>query len=281
MATQATLLEHPCSHCDGVVEPELVSIYPTSEVCLDCMPQVEKERLQKDLNQAQRLDRELLPQIPLVPGWEVGLHYRASRLISGDFYDVRAEGSRVTLLLGDVMGKGIPAALLRTGLQGSLKALMPEVSSPAAVLEKANRYFLDSASPGRLATVFYGRLDADSGELRYANAGHLPPLLRRACGEWSTLDSTGLVLGALENATYAEKSVQLDPGDLLALFSDGFTEAENSAGEIFDERHIARWVDSESDSPAQVIASTVADQLARFAPGEPSDDRTLMMVKRI
>ena len=218
MATQAIVVEHPCRHCDGVVEPELVSIYPSSEVCLDCMPKAEIERLQKDLNQVQRLDRALLPQIPLVPGCEVGLHYRASRLINGDFYDVRAEGSRVTLLLGDVMGKGIPAALLRTGLQGSLKALVPEVSSPAAVLEKA---------------------------------------------------------------TYVEKSVQLDPGDVLALFSDGFTEAENSAGDIFDERHIARWVDSESDSPAQVIASTVADQLARFAPGEPSDDRTLMMVKRI
>ncbi len=228
----------------------------------------------------QRLDRASLTQIPLVPGWEVGLHYRASRLISGDFYDVRAEGSRVTLLLGDVMGKGIPAALLRTGLQGLLKALIPEVSSPAAVLEKANRYFIDSASLGRLATVFYGSLDADSGELRYANAGHFAPLLRRACGDWDKLDSTGLVLGALENATYVEKSVQLDLGNVLALFSDGFTEAENSEGDIFDQRHIARWVDSEADAPAQVIASTVADQLARFAPGEPHDHRTLLMVKR-
>ena len=79
MATQATILEHPCRQCDGVVEPELVSIYPSSEVCLDCTPKAEIERLQKDLNQVQRLDRASLTQIPLVPGWEVGLHYRASR----------------------------------------------------------------------------------------------------------------------------------------------------------------------------------------------------------
>lgn len=282
MANETTaLMERPCHHCDGVVEPELVSIYPTSQVCLDCMPKVELELLQKDLNQVQHLDRALLPQIPLVAGWEVGLHYRPSRLLSGDFYDVRAEDNRVTLLLGDVMGKGIPAALLRTGLQASLKALAPEVSSPAAVLEKANRHFLDSASPGRLATVFYGTLDADTGELRYANAGHLPPLLRCARGEWRTLDTTGLVLGALENAAYAEQSVQLGRGDVLALFSDGFTEAENGVGDIFDERHIADCVDTLSDAPAQVMASTVAERLEQFAPGEPSDDRTLVLLKRV
>ena len=171
-----TTLEHPCTECDGFLEPELVSIYPSSRVCLDCMPKSERSQLEKDLNQVQQLDRDLLPNLPIVNGWDVGLHYRPSRLLSGDFYDVRTstyeDDGRLTIIVGDVMGKGIPAALLRAGLQSSLKALAPEVCAPAKVLEKANRYFLNSTFPGRLATVFFGALDTEGGQLRYANAGH-------------------------------------------------------------------------------------------------------------
>jgi len=286
MSTQnaMTMPAHPCTECDGFLEPELVSIYPSSQVCLDCMPQSERTQLEKDLNQVQQLDRALLPNLPHVVGWDIGLHYRPSRLLSGDFYDVRAptheDDGRLTIVVGDVMGKGIPAALLRTGLQGSLKALAPEVGSPAKVLEKANRHFLNSASPGRLATVFFGALDTESGQLCYANAGHLPPLVRRASGDWHALDTTGMVLGAIDNVAYAEEVATLERGDLLVLFSDGFTEAENSAGEVFDERHITRCVDQLPGAPAQVLASSVAEELANFAPGEPSDDRTLVMLRR-
>ena len=283
MSTQNTMTAptHPCTKCDGFLQPELVSIYPSSQVCLDCMPKSERTQLEEDLNQVQQLDRALLPNLPLVSGWEVGLHYRPSRLLSGDFYDVRTEDDgRLTLVVGDVMGKGIPAALLRTGLQSSLKALAPEVCSPAKVLEKANRYFLNSATPGRLATVFFGALDPASGELRYASAGHLPPLVRRGSGDWEALNTTGMVLGAFDNVPYSEQVTTLERGDLLVLFSDGFTEAENGAGEVFDERHITRSVDQLPGAPPQVLASTVAEELANFAPGEPSDDRTLLMLKR-
>lgn len=288
MSTQTThdthavaTLEHACTQCNGFVEPELVSVYPSSAVCLECMGKVDRARLEKELNQVQQLDRSLLADVPIVSGWDVGLHYRASRLLSGDFYDVGAdEDGTVKVLIGDVMGKGIPAALLRAGLQSSLKALTPEICSPARVLQKANQHFLGSASPGRLASVFLGALDPHSGELSYANGGHLPPLLRRASGDWQTLDATGMVLGALPNATYADATATLESGDLLVLFSDGFTEAENRAGEVFDEREITRRLDRLPGLPAQVLASSLAEELATFAPGEPSDDRTLLLVRR-
>lgn len=280
-ALTVATLEQACTQCDGFVEPELVSVYPSSEVCLDCMGKVERGRLEKELNQVQRLDRSLLPDVPVVSGWDVGLHYRPSRLLSGDFYDVSVgESGAMNLLIGDVMGKGMPAALLRAGLQSSLKALAPEIRSPAHVLEKANQHFLGSASPGRLASVFLGALDPHNGELRYANGGHLPPLLRRASGDWQTLDATGMVLGALPGAAYEEASAALESGDLLVLFSDGFTEAENPAGEVFDEREITRRIDQLPGLPAQVLASSLAEELATFAPGEPSDDRTLLMLRR-
>lgn len=274
-----------CRMCHGVVEPEFVAVYPASEVCLDCMDEPERRKLEEDLNQVQILDRALLPELPRLRGWEVGLHYRPSRILSGDFYDVRAEdaGGKLTLLLGDVMGKGIPAALLRTGLQGALRALTAEVPSPAQVLEKANRHFSESASSARLASVFYGALDVEGGRLCYANAGHLPPLVRKADGRWQTLDSTGMVLGALDKVTYAENTVAFDPGDLFVLYSDGITEAQNGAGEFFDESRVTSVVDDLLADPpagAQLMASAIADEVSRFAPGEPSDDRTLVVVRR-
>ena len=271
-----------CQMCHGVVEPELVSVYPASEVCLDCMEESERRRLEQDLNQVQALDRSLLPALPRLRGLEVGLHYRPSRILSGDFYDVRSEedGGRLKLLLGDVMGKGIPAALLRTGLQGALKALTAEVPSPARVLEKANRYFSESASTARLASVFYGTLDVDRGSLCFSNAGHLPPLVRKESGRWQTLDSTGVVLGAIDKAVYSERTVPLEPGDLFLLYSDGITEAQNRDGEFFDERRVTSIVDELHRSPVQEIASTIADEVSRFAPGEPSDDRTLVVVRK-
>jgi sigma-B regulation protein RsbU (phosphoserine phosphatase) len=278
----AGLAAHECRDCHGSVEPELVTIYPASDVCLDCMPRLELQKLQQELNQVQVLDRAALPEPPRLPGWEVGLHYRPSRILSGDFYDLRREenGQRLSLLLGDVMGKGIPAALLRTGLQGALRALAAEVDSPARVLEKTNRYFLASASPGRLASVFYGTLDLEGGTLRYANAGHLPPLVREPDGVWRTLETTGMVLGALDRVAYGEKTVAIDPGALFVLYSDGITEAENESGDFFEESRMTSVIEDLLDSPMQAVASAIADELARFAPGEPSDDRTLVMARR-
>jgi len=281
-STSVSLAAHECRGCHGSLERELVSIYPASEVCLDCMPPVELLKLQNELNQVQVLDRSLLPEPPRIPGWDVGVHYRPSRILSGDFYDVRKEedGRLLSLFVGDVMGKGIPAALLRTGLQGALRALTSEVDSPARVLEKANRYFLASASPGRLASVFYGALDLEGGTLRYANAGHLPPLVRKPNGFWGMLKTTGMVLGALDRVVYGEETAAIDRGDLFVLYSDGITEASNRSGDFFEESRITEVIDDLLDSPVQTMASAIADEVSRFAPGEPSDDRTLVVVRR-
>lgn len=273
---------HPCQECHGFVEPELASIYPAADVCLECMPKAELQRLQSDLNRMQSLDRSLLPELRHLHGLEVGLHYRPSRMLSGDFYDVSASGppDRLSLIVGDVMGKGIPAALLRTGLQASLRALHGEVASPGRVLEKANQHFMVSSSSGVLASVFFGVMSAPTGELVYASAGHLSPLVRQASGDWQALDSTGMVLGATKKAHYAERSARLDPGDLVVLYSDGITETENGGGDIFDERELARVIDACGDVSVQSMASSVADALSSFSPEGPSDDRTLVIVRR-
>lgn len=271
----------PCAQCDGFLEPELAAVHPASDVCLECMPKDQLSRLEEELNQVQRVDRSLLPEPVRVEGWEVGLYYRPSRLLSGDFYDLRVESeTRLGILLGDVMGKGIPAALLRTRLLGVLQALSAEIDSPARVLASANRQFLSAASPGRLSSAFRGSIDVVEGELVYANAGHLPPVVRRRSGRWESLEATGMVLGAMETASYEERSVPLEPGDLLALYSDGITEAQSSSGAFFDERAVAEILEGDPEAPVQQLAISVARELERFNPGEPSDDRTLLIVRR-
>jgi sigma-B regulation protein RsbU (phosphoserine phosphatase) len=277
------LRSHACCACHGFLEPELVSVYPAAEVCLDCMPKAELRRLESDLNRVQVLDRSLLPELPHLHGLEVGLHYRPSRLLSGDFYDVSVSGppDRLTLIVGDVMGKGIPAALLRTGLQASIRALCGEVASPGLVLKKANQHFMASSSSRTIASVFLGVMDPVAGRLDYASAGHLPPLIRKRSGEWQALEATGMVLGAFESAPYVERSVALEPGEVIVLYSDGITETENhSSGEFFDERRLCRVIDEAGNASAQSLATGVADALSSFSPGEPSDDRTLVIVRR-
>lgn len=276
------LRSHPCHQCHGFVEPELASVYPASAVCLECMPKDELRRLESDLNRVQALDRSLLPELPHLHGLEVGLHYRPSRLLSGDFYDVSASGppDRLSLIVGDVMGKGIPAALLRTGLQASLRALRGEVGSPCLVLEKANQHFMASSSSRSIASVFFGVMDPVTGVLDYASAGHLPPLIRKSSGDWQGLEPTGMVLGAFESAPFVERSVMLEPGELIVLYSDGITESENGSGEFFDERRLCRFIDEAGEVSVQSLATGVADALSSFSPGEPSDDRTLVIVRR-
>ncbi len=137
-----------------------------------------------------------------------------------------------------------------------------------------------SSSSGVLASVFFGVMSAPTGELIYASAGHLPPLVGKASGNWQALDPTRMVLGAIENTYYAERSVRLDAGDLVVLDSDGITETENGGGDIFDERELVRIIDACGDVSVQSMASSVADALSSFSPGEPSDDRTLVIVRR-
>ncbi len=282
MTTVGSLVteERSCTRCDGALESELVSVHPMSEVCLDCMPSSERARLEKELNQVQSLDRSLLIEPPVLSGWEIGLHYRPSRLLSGDFYDVRLLGGELMVLVGDVMGKGLPAALLRVGLQSTFRAVVCEAESCAEVLRRANRHFSSVASPGRLASVFFGIIDTRRGGLRYASAGHSPPLLRRASGGWSALDATGMVFGVRGHVEYEERRVDLEPGDVLAIFSDGLTEQENTGGDVFDERRLESTIDRLPGASARQMASAVADALHRFAPNQVSDDRTLVMVKR-
>ncbi|MFQ5789672.1 MAG: PP2C family protein-serine/threonine phosphatase [Acidobacteriota bacterium] len=288
--------DHPvtiCSECRGMVEGELLAVSPSARICLDCMEEGQRRRLEEDLRLVQETNRALLPRrLPPARFWDMGIHYLPSRILSGDFYDLLTPAPLTApvaplwpdsfgLAVGDVCGKGLPAALLRTSLQATLRALSLQERSPAEVLEEANCQFLDASRPGRFASVFYGVLGPRPGLLVYANGGHLPPLLRRASGRWEVLQATGAVLGVLERLRYEQRSCSIEPGDMLVLYTDGVTETESGSGEFFGEARLVEMVDRWVEAPAREIAGRVAEALDRFSAGEPVDDRTLMVLRRL
>ena len=276
--------EIPCVACDGTVEPEVLLGSPTATVCFACMGERELRTLEDDLRVAREVDQSLLPRrIPSTDCFQFGVHYQPSRILSGDFYDFlgQAGSNKVGILVGDVAGKGIPAGLLRSTFQATFRALSRQGLSPAELLETANKQLVDAAHPGRFATVFYAVLSYETGTLVYANGGHNPPIIRRASGVVDLLGATGMVVGILPGARYEECSITLEPGDVLTLYSDGVTEAENGAGEPFGETRLADLVGSLGDHSAQDVATGTAAELTRFAPGEPSDDRTLVICQRL
>jgi len=276
--------EVPCVACEGNVQHEVLLGSPTATLCLECMGESDLRKLEDDLRVAREVDRSLLPRrIPSTESFHFGVHYRPSRILSGDFYDFlgQPDSKKVGLLVGDVAGKGIPAGLLRSTFQATFRALSRMGLSPAELLETANQQLMDTAHPGRYATVFYGVLCYQTGSLVYANGGHNPPLLRRASGEVELLGATGMVVGILPKAKYHEASVTLEAGDVLILYTDGVTEAESPSGEPFGEMRLAELVGRWREESAHQVASRAAAELDRFAPGEPSDDRTLVIGRRV
>jgi sigma-B regulation protein RsbU (phosphoserine phosphatase) len=272
-----------CEMCRGSLERELAAVCPDSPVCFECMGESERGQLEADLRQVQEVNRELLPRVVPEDGrWEIGIHYTPSRILSGDFYDVRFVSGKksMNLTVGDVAGKGLSAGLLRASLQATMRVLNHQCDSPAELLQSANQNFFTVSGSGRFASVFYGVLDDEDGSLVYANGGHLPPLLRRASGGWEQLEATGTVLGILEDVRYEQRSVSLEPGDLLVLYTDGITEAEEPSGIYFEEQNLMAAVDASATLPARGIAASVAAELERFSPGPPGDDRTLLVLRR-
>ena len=272
-----------CEKCDGQVERELISVFPESNICLDCMEVSEKRQLEEDLRMTQEINKSLLSRFDLRSGsWEVGIHYHSSRILSGDFYDVVFDpSSRVlAIALGDVAGKGIPAALLRTSLQATLRALSGEDTAPSRILEKANQQFSLVSHPGRFASAFFAIVNGGHSMV-FANAGHLPPLLRKASGRWERLNPTGPVLGLFENVSVEQGVCSVESGDLLILYTDGVTESRNPAGEYLDEKGLIETYERLNGETAQEVANLLGEELNRYTLAPPEDDQTLLIVRRL
>jgi sigma-B regulation protein RsbU (phosphoserine phosphatase) len=176
----------------------------------------------------------------------------------------------------------MPAALLMSSLQARVQVLFEEPDDLARKIGRLNKAICAKCPDNRFITFFMAIADPSSGELVFTNAGHNPPLVVRAAGGFETLKGGGVILGILPMATYQESRVQLEPGDILVLFSDGVTEAVNPQDEDFGDDRLANLVKSLSDRPAAEIVEAIDSAVTEFTQGAPAaDDITVVVVRRV
>ncbi|HMF97656.1 MAG TPA: SpoIIE family protein phosphatase [Vicinamibacterales bacterium] len=241
---------------------------------------LDKAKFEQELKVAAAIQQALLPAGNREgPFFSTAAASIACRAVGGDFFDyVDLTDSRFGFIVGDVAGKGSPAALLASAVLGMFSAEATYQSSPAPLITRLNHGLFRRAIESRFLTTFYGILGAD-GAFTYSNAGHNAPLLVSRSGI-RRLDKGGVVLGLFEQAAFEEETVTLDKGDLIVAFSDGVTEAMNPAGEEFtDDRLLACAHAHRGDTPQQVLDALLADVQAFCAGATQSDDVTVVMVR--
>src|ERR671921_1197732 len=243
----------------------------------------ERERVEQELGVARRIQHALLPEnLPELGGWEVAHHYQPAREVGGDFYDfLRLEDDRVGLVIGDVSGKGIAAALVMANTQSVLRAVTQRAGiTPGQALEEANEVLFTYLPPNMFVTCFYAVLEPREGRLRYANAGHsLPYCWHEATA--TELRARGMPLGLMPGMGYEEREWILAPGDGMLLYSDGLIEAHDPRHEMFGTPRMEGFVSEHRDG-ATMIGSLLAE-LKQFTgeEWEQEDDITLLALQRL
>ncbi len=243
------------------------------------------ERIMKrDLSQAAEIQQGMLPvQAPHVRGADLAGYNAACRTVGGDYYGFfQYSDERVALALGDVSGKGMPASLLMMALHARVQVLAEDPGDLGEFMMRLNKATCANCPSNRFITFFFCVLDAASGELKFANAGHNPPIVLRASGEAEMLEGGGPVLGILAIAPYSQAAARLEPGDMLVLYSDGVTEATNSEYEEYGEERFIEVLRQNRDQPAEEIVAAVTRSLAEFTGSAPqADDITLVVARRL
>ena len=228
------------------------------------------------------VQRALMPErSPEVSGWEACLYTQSANEVGGDLVDYLAlDASRFGVALGDVAGKGLPAALLMAKLQATLRALAPEVGSLAELGSWLNRILHRDGLPNRFATLLYFEIVADSGRVRVLNAGHMPPLLLRGA-KVEEMPQASSALGMFLDATFVEQQVDVGIDDLLVAYSDGLTEAMNRAGEFFGEERLHGLVADLAGLTAKTASARLVAAVEAFVGDAPRhDDLSLVVLKR-
>ncbi len=251
----------------------------------------EQQRLRQELDVARRIQTSFLPECcPHVPGWELATVWRAARQVSGDFYDfipLPADGGsdgpgRTGVVIADVADKGVPAALFMALSRTLVRTMAIDGRPPATAVAQANNLILADARSTLFVTLFYAILQPNSGEVRFVNAGHMPPLLVRAAnGTAEELRRDGMALGVLPDVEFDEHYVNLDPGDLLILYTDGVVEASDAEGEMFGRERFRELVSAHWQQTAEELAQTIEHVIGDFVGNAPRfDDFTLVAVRR-
>ena len=245
---------------------------------------LEKRRLDEEVTIGQRIQRSFLPdRNPEVQNFDIaGANYSSDR-VGGDYYDyIRIADQHWGIVVGDVSGKGIAAALIMASFRASLIAEIRNNYAIRTTMAKVNKLLWESIEPDRFVTALFGVLDVEARRFTYVNAGHNPALLLRAAtGQFETLDATGPLLGTFEAATYKERLVELRPEDVLVLYTDGITEAMNADGDLFGEERLREAILARKGEPAVALVRGIWEAVQGFRDGEQDDDLTTVVVRAL
>jgi sigma-B regulation protein RsbU (phosphoserine phosphatase) len=238
---------------------------------------------QKELDDARQIQQRLMPKdIAKVPGLRIAGTWIPARIVGGDYYDVLIiDDCTVAVCIADVCGKGMPAAIIMSSLQASVKAFASKRMHPRELCERVNRAMCESTQEDRFVSFFYAVIDARSKRLTYCNAGHNPPILAtgtRESGSAKRLDCGGTVLGFFSDWKYEEQEVRMLSGDRILMYTDGITENRNAAGEEYGEDRLCCLVRAFEDIDAAGLTEEVIGAANRFSNGNFEDDLTVVAV---
>jgi serine phosphatase RsbU (regulator of sigma subunit) len=242
-------------------------------------------RLEGELAIGRRIQRSLMPRrFPSLPGWEIAAAYDAAREVGGDLYDaflLRDRPGCLGLVIADVTGKGIPAALVMADVRALIHAAADHGGGPAVTIDRVNRILVSERATGLFVTVAHAELDAASGSLTLASAGHEPVHVIRSDGTLDILEPPGCLVGMVADIRVDPVDATLGPADALVMHTDGVTEARDPNGGFYGDDRLRELLRSVAGRPAtEIVDAIVADVTAFRAGAEAFDDLTLLVVRR-
>jgi sigma-B regulation protein RsbU (phosphoserine phosphatase) len=247
---------------------------------------LEEERnlrvMQEEMKLAKQTQLNLLPkEIPKIPGYSIAAKTISAKEVGGDYYDIiKIEDNHFAFCLGDVTGKGMPAAMLMANIQATLRAQIQNEYSLAESLFRTSNLLYARTEPTKFVTLFLGTLNSDSNEIYFSNAGHDPPF-HFSGSKLKYLKIGGMLLGAFPDAQYEQAKIIMNPGDLLILFSDGITEALNHESKEFSEEKLIGVIKNNKNAAPELFIEKIITAVQEHSGSTPqSDDMTLMIIKR-
>lgn len=267
-----------CEKCHDTIEQDRLLADPLVRYCLDHLSESQLAALQRDLDLASEVQRNLLPQVNLeAGGWKTSYYYAPLGPVSGDYCDLIPSDGHLFFVLGDVSGKGVAASMLMAQLHALFRSLTAMALPLGQMVTQANRVFCESALAGQYATLVCG-MAKPNGEVEIHNAGHWPAIMI-GHGGVLRIESTGLPLGMFHELAFSATRLHLDPGDMLFLYTDGLSEARHEEDEYGVDRVTSMVRQAGAKRPADLIAACLND-LRTFANAPSSDDLSLLAIQR-
>jgi phosphoserine phosphatase RsbU/P len=269
-----------CDACHTPIESDRLLADPLVRLCLDDLTADQRRALESDLALAAQIQQGLLPSQDFTSaGWQVRYHYAPAGLVSGDYCDLFESNGKLLFLLGDVSGKGVAASMLMSHLHATFRGLAHNNLPLDHMVEAANRIFTESTLAGQYATLVVGRASRD-GAVEFVSAGHLPAL---QLGETQarTQGATGVPLGMFATARFPVQQLALKNDEVLLLYTDGLTEARNTAGEEYGIQRLTKRASAvRNAAPDSLIADCLSDLRGFTAGTKQTDDLTLLAIRR-